>query len=261
MDLNFILDRALIWTLVFIRVTAAISMMPIYGYRGVPNSVKAGFAAILSFLLLPAAQLPEAWEGLGSGIIVYIALAVPEIVVGVIVGMVTHFLFYGIQLSGQYLGIQIGFAIANVIDPNTEEQISIIAQMQFIFAMLIFISFNGHHFLLSGLEKTFQTVPIGGVRLPSELSGLFVNMMGDLFVTGIKIAGPVMAALFLSEVALGIVARTVPQMNIFIVGFPLKIGVGLLALALSWPMFVHVMEQLWKSFTIDWFTLIKLVGP
>ncbi len=261
MDLNPLLDRALLWILVFIRITAALSVMPVFGYKGVPNSVKVGLAAILSFILLPTAQLPATWQGIGSGLIGYCALAIPEIAVGVLVGMVTHFIFYGIQLSGQYLGIQIGFAMANVLDPNTEEQVSIIAQMQFVFAMLIFLTFNGHHFLLSGIQKTFQTVPIGGMQLPSEVSTLFIKLMGDMFVTGIKIAGPVMAALFLAEVVLGIVARTVPQMNVWLVGFPLKIGLGLLALALSWPMFVYIMKLLWKNLQGDWIRLIHLVGP
>jgi flagellar biosynthetic protein FliR len=261
MAIDNLLDQALLWLLVFLRIASALVMMPIFGYRGVANSVKVGLAAFVSLILLPSAIPPSIWQGVASGLWVIVGLALMEVVVGIVVGMVTHFVFYGVQLAGQYLGVQIGFAIANVIDPQTEEQISIIGQLQFIFAMLIFITFNGHHFLLMGLQKTFETVPIGGVQFPSQLSSLFVNMMGALFVAAIKIAAPVMAALFLAEVALGIVARTVPQMNIFIVGFPLRIGVGLLALALSWPMFVYILDLLWNNFHRDWLLLIRLVGP
>lgn len=256
-----LLDQALLWALVFLRIASALAVMPIFGYRALPLAIKVGLAAFVSFLLLPGVQAPAGWLGLDSGLITLIALALPEIVAGLLVGMVTHFIFYGVELSGQYVGVQMGFGIVNVIDPQSEQQISIIAQVQYLFAMLIFLTFNGHHFLLSGLEQTFQAVPIGGAQLPSGLAVLFVKLMGDLFVAGVKIAAPIMAALFLMEVALGIVARTVPQMNVFIVGFPLKIGVGLLALALSWPMFVYILELLWKNFQGDWWRFIGLLGP
>jgi len=261
MDLAPLLDQALLWALVFIRIIMALAVMPVFGYKGVNVTIKVGLAAVISFLILPGVKNPAVLHGANSGLILFIALALPEIVTGILVGMVTHFIFYGVQLSGQYLGIQIGFGIVSVVDPQTESQVSIIAQLQYLFAMLIFLSFNGHHFLLSGLQRTFHTVPIGGLQLPSELVVVFVKLMGDLFVAGVKIAAPVMAALFLSEVALGIVARTVPQMNVFIVGFPLKIGVGLLALALSWPLFVYVLELLWGNFQNDWIRFIGLIGP
>lgn len=261
MNLSPVLDQALLGALIFLRIASALAVMPVFGYRGVPAVVKAGMSVFIAFLLMPGIQLPTGWEGVNMGFIPFMALALPEIVAGVLVGMVTHFIFYGVELSGQYLGIQMGFGIVNVIDPNTEQQVSIVAQLQYLFAILIFLTFNGHHFLLSGLRETFVVVPVGGIHPQGGLITMFVKMMGDLFVAGIKIAAPVMAAILLSEVALGIVARTVPQMNVFIVGFPLKIGLGLLALALSWPMFVYILELLWKNFQGDWWRYIGLLGP
>lgn len=261
MNLGPVLDQALLWALVFLRIASALAVMPVFGYRGVPVVVKAGLSVFMAFLILPGIQMPAGWGGLNMGFFSVMALAFPEIIAGILVGMVTHFIFYGVELSGQYLGMQMGFGIVNVIDPNTEQQVSIIGQLQYLFAILIFLTLNGHHFLLSGLRETFIAVPVGGVQPQGDLVTLFVKMMGDLFVAGIKIAAPVMAAILLSEVALGIVARTVPQMNVFIVGFPLKIGLGLLALALSWPMFVYILDLLWKNFQGDWWRYIGLLGP
>lgn len=260
MNLEPILDQVLIWALVFLRMVSALVAMPVFGYRGVPLVVKIGLAAFLAYLLLPGIRPPQGLILGSAGLPMLIALALPEIAAGLLVGLVAHFIFYGVQLSGQYLGLQMGFGIVNVMDPQTEEQISIIAQLQYLFATLIFITFNGHHFLLTGLQQTYQAAPLGGVHFPAGLIATFVKLSGDLFIAGVKIAAPVMAALFLSEVALGIIARTVPQMNIFIVGFPLKIGVGLLALALSWPLFVYVLELLWKNFQGDWGRFIQLLG-
>ncbi|TKJ42242.1 flagellar biosynthetic protein FliR [candidate division LCP-89 bacterium B3_LCP] len=261
MNLEPFIDQALLLALIFLRIASALAVMPFFGYRGIPVIAKAGLSITIALIIFPGVQTPAGWTGADLGLFVFISLAVAEIVTGILVGMVTHFIFYGVELSGQYLGVQMGFGIVNVVDPSTEQQISIIGQLQYLFAILIFLTFNGHHFLLAGLQETFSTVPVGGFGPDSGLLTIFIKLMGDLFVAGIKIAAPVMAAILLSEVALGIVARTVPQMNVFIVGFPLKIGLGLLALALSMPMFVYILKLLWKNFQSDWWQFIGLLGP
>lgn len=255
------LNQGLLWGLIFVRIVSAMAVMPFYGYQGVPNTVKLGLAGVLAFVLLPGISAPSGLAADHLGLFTLVALALPEVIAGILVGMVAHFLFYGVQMAGQFVGMQMGFGIISVMDPMTENQVSIIAQLQYLFATLIFLTFNGHHFLISGIAQTFQAIPIGGLHLPSALVPIFLKMSGDLFVAGIKIAAPVMAALFLTEVALGITARIVPQMNIFFVGLPLKIGLGLLAMALSWPMLVHVFEFMWMNFQDDWFRFIALLGP
>jgi flagellar biosynthetic protein FliR len=260
MNLAPLLDQFLLLALVFLRIASALVVMPFFGYRGLPLTVKAGFSAFLAYLLLPGIALPAALQQPSAGLFTFAAVALPEIVAGLLIGLVTGFIFYGVELAGQFLGLQMGFGIVSVIDPQTEEQISIIAQLQYLFAILIFITFNGHHFLISGLAQTFHTIPLGGARFPTGLAELTIRLSGDLFVAAVKIAAPVMAALFLSEVALGIVARTVPQMNIFIVGFPLKIGVGLLGLALTFPMLSYVLQKIWQTFETQWAQFITLLG-
>ncbi len=261
MNLEFLFDQGLVLALIFLRIATALALMPLFGYRGLPLPIKVGLAAFLSLLLLPLVQLPADWNLRQTGLLSFIGLAIPEIITGLLIGMVSNFIFYGVELAGQFLGIQMGFSIAQVMDPSMEEQVSIISQLQYLFATLIFLTFNGHHFLLEGLQQTFQAIPLGGVHLPSGIFALFVKLSGEIFVAAIKIAAPVMAALLISEVALGIIARTVPQMNIFLVGFPLKIGIGLIGLALTLPMFAYILEVLWKNFQGDWRQFIGLLGP
>jgi flagellar biosynthetic protein FliR len=260
MNLGPLLDQALLAVLVLLRLASALSVMPIYGYRGLPLTVKLGLSVFMAFLLLPAVHLPPNYLTAQKGFLDFLALAIPEIVVGLLVGMVAGFIFYGAELAGEFLGLQMGFSIVTVLDPMTEGQVSIIGQMQYLFATLIFLSFNGHIYLLEGLQLTFQAVPLGGVHFSSGLLTIFLKLSGELFVAALKIAAPVTAALFLSEVALGIIARTVPQMNIFLVSLPLKIGVGLLGLALSLPMFAYVLQILWQRFQVDWRHFITLLG-
>ncbi len=251
MNLNPLLDQALLLTLIFLRIASALVVMPIFGHRGIPLTVKVGLAGFLAIFLQPGVVLPTALLGNQVGLLTFISVAVPEIVVGLLVGMVTCFIFYGVELSGQFLGMQIGFNMVTLIDPLMEEQISVIGQLQYLFAAIIFLIFNGHHFLLEGLSQTYQAIPLGASQFPSSVITLFIKLSADLF----------MAAIFLSEVALAIIARTVPQMNVFIVSFPLRIGVGLLALALSWPLFTYVLELLWRNFQDDWLQFINLLGP
>ncbi len=260
MNLEPLLEQFLLLALVFTRIVTALAVMPFFGYRGVPLTVKVGLSAFLAYLLLPGIPYPAVLNHQPVGVFAFAAIASPEIAAGLLIGLVTGFIFYGVELAGQYLGLQMGFGIVSVIDPQTEEQVSIIAQLQYLFAILIFLTFNGHHFLINGLAQTFHSIPLGGAHFPSGLAELTIRLSGDLFAAAVKIAAPVMAALFLSEVALGIVARTVPQMNIFIVGFPLKIGVGLIGLALAFPMLSYVLQKIWQTFEIQWAQFIALLG-
>jgi flagellar biosynthetic protein FliR len=246
--------------LVFLRFATALSVMPVFGYRGLPLPLKAGLAVFLAFLVQPIVHLPPQYAALQKGFFDFVALAVPEIIVGLLIGMITGFIFYGAELAGQFIGLQMGFSIVTVLDPMTEQQVSIISQFHYLFATLIFLTFNGHLFLLDGLQQTFRTIPLGEVHFSQGLFPLFLKMSGELFVAAFKIAAPVTAALILSEAALGIIARTVPQMNIFLVSLPLKIGIGLLGLALTLPMFAYMLELLWKRFQVDWRQFISLLG-
>lgn len=254
------LELVLRGTLVFLRVASALAVMPVFGYRGLALPVKAGLSAFIAMLLLPTISMAGGTDLKVMGLLSFMGLAMPEIMAGLILGLTTNFIFYGVEMAGQLVGIQMGFGIVAVLDPMTETQVSIIAQLQYLFAILIFLSLNGHHFLLEGLARSYLAAPLGGVTLPSGLLGIVVELSGNIFVAAFKIAAPAMAALFLTEVALGIIARTVPQMNIFIVSFPLTIGVGLLALALSWPLLSYILQLLWKSFQGDWGKIIALLG-
>ena len=260
MNLGPLLDQALLTVLVFLRIASALAVMPIYGYRGVPLTVKAGLAVFMAFLLQPAVHLPAQYVTTQKGFFDFLALAVPEVIVGLIVGMIAGFIFYGAEMAGEFISLQMGFSIVTILDPMSEQQVSIIAQVQYLFALLIFLTFNGHIYLLEGLQQTFQAIPLGGVHFSSDLFRLFLKLSSEMFVAAIKIAAPVTAALFLSEVALGIIARTVPQMNVFLVSLPLKIGIGLLGLALSLPMFAYILDILWKRFQVDWRQFIALLG-
>src|SRR5690606_4570787 len=138
----------------------------------------------------------------------------------------------------------IGFGMVNVIDPQTGMQIPMMAQFKFAVAMLVLFVVNGHHALLLALSQSFSVLPVGFAHMSGAVARVGIDAFGQMFVLALRIALPVVAALFVTDVALGIVARTVPQINVFFVGIPLKIGVGLVILVVVLPVYVAVIGRI-----------------
>jgi len=183
-----------------------------------------------------------------------------EVLVGLILGFLASLIFAGVELAGQLISMQMGFGIVNVYDPQTSRQIPIVGQFYSYVAMMIFLAINGHHFLLEGIFQSFKTIPLSMATFRSSLVELNMSIAGTIFVSAIKIGVPVIVALLLTSIALGLVARAVPQMNVFFVGMPLKIGMGLLALAFSLPLFAYVFRYIFIQFQTDFFKVLRLLG-
>ena len=229
--------------------------VPVFNSRNIPVLFKAGLAISISIVLFPILKLDDTpflvdVIPFGIGIIC-------EIVLGVIIGLSVRMIFAGVQLAGQLAGFQMGLAIANVLDPVTSAQGSIIAQLNNLIAILIFLSINAHHWFLRGLVESFRLVPLFGFQFSNSLMDQLMRLAGNMFIIAIKVGGPVIAALLLTSVALGLIVRTVPQMNIFIVAMPLKIFVGLMFLALSLPYMSSFLREVFNGLGKDILFLLK----
>ena len=204
--------------LVILRVGGIMTVAPIFGHRNVPKMVKIGLILLLSIILLPTlANVPVE---LPSELFSMTGVLAKEVVAGLAVGFTSLLLFIAVQFAGNIIGLQMGFGIVNVIDPNSQAQVPLIGQFQFILAMLIFLSLNGHHLLISAIANSFQVIPLGQITFTSLTSEILIRAIVDTIALAIKLGAPCIVTLFLLDVSLGIIARTVPQMNIFIVGFP-----------------------------------------
>jgi len=152
--------------------------------------------------------------------------------------------------------LQMGFGIVNVIDPQSNDQVSIIGQFLNILAVLLILSLDGHHIIINGLMASFEAVPLGGVVFKVPVAEKLIELANEVFTVAIKISAPIMIALFLVSVAMGVLARTVPQMNVFIVGFPIQLAVGLFVMISSLPLFRIVLEKSLHILERDFFVLI-----
>lgn len=224
--------------LVFLRVSAVIVFLPVLGDARVSVRIKAGLALLISALLFPHVAVNAATAGFDIFSLFF--RMGTEVLIGAAIGFTSQLLFAGIQMAGQLIGFQMGFSIANVIDPASSQQVSIIAEFMYLLMLLVFLAFNGHHIFISGLAKSFQTIPLLSFSFSGKLPAGMVDMMRGMFEVAVKIGAPLMALMFFISIGMGLIARTVPQINIFIVGFPLQIAIGLIGLGLSMPFFLSL---------------------
>lgn len=242
--------------LIFVRVMGIFTMTPVFGSRNVPGRVKIGLALILSYILFPmvfnnTAVIPE-------NFLPYMFMVAGELLVGLILGFVSSLLFSAIQMSGQLLDMQIGFGIVSIIDPLSGQQTPLIGNFKYILAFLVFLAINGHHVILSALFSSFKLIPVTGVVIPVALAQFMVNMITWMIVIALKISLPVIVALLLTDMALGILARTMPQMNIFVVGVPGKIIIGIFVLSVALPFYIIFLEMAFDGMYKNIFSLLSL---
>jgi flagellar biosynthetic protein FliR len=244
-----------IFFLIFFRVAAILMSMPIINGNSIPFLFKFGLALGASIVLFPLLDLKvfPVLTDLSS----FVVGAVGEILLGVIIGMAVNLIFVGLQIAGQLSGYQMGMALAEVIDPADGEQIPLLAQFFQIFAFLIFLTVNAHHWFLRALADSFHLVPPLGFKLSGSLIEQLMRVAGNMFVIAIKVGAPVIAALLLTTIALGLIARTVPQMNVFFVAMPLKIMIGLMFVGFSLPYLSSFLNAVFRKLGDMIFVLLK----
>lgn len=232
-------EQATTFFLVFTRMGGIMLFAPFLSDRAIPRKVKIAFALILAVLTFghvgPAAHATGSTAGMIAGV-------AAELLVGIVIGLAMQLLMSAIQLAGELIGHDIGFAIVNTVDPVTDQQVSVIGQFQYFLALVIFLMLGGDAILIKGLVGSYEVVPLAGGSVTPGVVNVLVEISGSMFELAIKVAAPGVAVLFLVTVALGFLARTVPQMNVLIVGFPLRIGVGLAMLMIIMPVIYIAME-------------------
>jgi len=251
--LGYWLDQFHIFLLILLRVSALLIVAPIFGHRLFLARAKVGLAVMVSMVVFPLVDGFDVPEGFFP----YAVMMAGEVILGLVLGYVVLLLFIGIQFAGQLAGLQMGFGIVNVIDPQSHDQISIIGQFLNILAILLVLTLDGHHIILNGLLGSFEAVPLGGVVLQASIAHKLIALSSEVFVIAIKISAPILVALFLISTAMGVLARTVPQMNVFIVGFPVQLAVGLSVLVATLPLFQIIVERAIHLIERDVFALIE----
>jgi flagellar biosynthetic protein FliR len=240
--LNLPIELIYRFLFILVRVASLLFAIPFFESHNVPILVKTALAMAVAWLLLPQVHSPS--PSLNTPPVAFALGIASEVAIGLIIGFMLQLVFVGVQLAGQTAGYQMGFAIANVVDPASSMQIPMLSQFLNLFALMIFLSLNMHHYFIKVLVDSFKIIPFWGAQFDGNIFNLMIQMVSNAFVIAVKIGAPVMVSLLLTSVALGLIARTVPQMQIFIVAMPVKIILGLLFLGFSLPFCTNYLENI-----------------
>jgi flagellar biosynthesis protein FliR len=234
-------STVLSFMLTLFRVSLIVFMLPFFGGDGAPVPVKAALCLVLALGIWPTLAIPgELFPGHPISLLLMLA---GELIIGLILGLIVILLFAAVQTGGQLIGFQMGFAMINVVDPLTGTKEIVTSHFLYMVTLLVFLSLNGHLHMLKGLALSFEHVPPGGLLITPSLVKGVISFSAQMFVLAIKIASPVMVALFLVDLALALVAKAAPQMNVLFVGFPIKVTVGFIFLGLVFSILARYVEQ------------------
>ncbi|CCQ93027.1 Flagellar biosynthetic protein fliR [[Clostridium] ultunense Esp] len=229
---ELLFDKNEIFLLVLVRTSGIFVVSPFFSSQNVPNTLKAGFSFILSILLTLSLDIEV--EILRT---TFAILIIKELMVGLIIGFISYAFFSTFYVTGQIVDMKIGFGMVNVIDPQHRVQVPVMGNFYYILAFLLLLTINGHHAIINGLIDSYKFIPIGKFTFNLDTGFFLIDILSKSFITGFKLSAPVVVTIFLTDLLLGILARTIPQMNVFVVGLPLKILIGLIVIGLSIPIF------------------------
>ena len=229
-----------LFALILCRIAGLFAALPVFGGKSLPVNIKIVVVLAITLVCLPILRIappPVPKDAFGVGLMI-----LREMLIGLTLAFVTQVVFSAVEFSGQIIGMQMGFSIASVIDPAMGNQTQIMSVMQTLLATLLFLSLNIHHVFIRAIIDSFNIIPLGGWQMNEALIRFLVRVAADVFILGIRLAAPVMVTLLLTSVVLGVMARAFPQMNVFMVSFPLNIGLGFMMLGATLLLFFHVLE-------------------
>ncbi len=247
-----------LFLLVLIRFSGLMVSAPVLGSGNVPIIAKVGFAFFGALLVTPT--LPMLEVGLPEANLAFSVLAIGEFLIGLMIGFVVGMVFAAVQVGGQVMDMQTGFGMMNVFNPALETQSSIFGFFLFILAVLYMLVTNLHHLMIWGFIHTFEAIPLGGFVAHPGLLWEVTRWGQAMFVDGLIISAPVVAAMMMAYVTMGLIGRVIPQIQLFVVGFPITIGTGLFITALSIGIYLQVLEGIFERTFIRVDTLIRGMG-
>lgn len=255
------MDASTWWTflLVFVRISSFMVSAPIFSGRQLPVHYKIGISVVLSILCMGLIQDPISNPENGT----IFLLILKELMVGISIGLVAGILFYTIQLAGSLLDFQIGFSMANLFDPTFETSMQLTGRFKNVLAVLFLLATNGHHMLIHGILASFDWVKLQAfvpALTDGRLAALMVECVQQMFMIGFMMAAPIIGTLFVVDVGLGIIARTVPQMNMFVIFPPLKILIHFAMYIIVLPGFFYLLKIMFQTMFESIDSILRIMG-
>ncbi|GAB4361683.1 MAG: flagellar biosynthetic protein FliR [Deltaproteobacteria bacterium] len=242
--------------LAFTRVAGLVFAAPVLGNRNIPAQVRILFSLLLTMVLLPLLPAaPVAPESAG-----FLPAMISEVLLGAFLGFVGTLLFAAAELGGHLAGYPMGFAIANVLSAETERQTSVLSSLFALTALLTFVLSDAHHLFLAALLKSFRSLPLGGFAVNGGATSSLIRLSTGIFSFGFALAAPVLAVTLFITVAMGILSRSMPQIDVFFMGFVVNTGAGIFMLFLSIPFFLAAIQRLIEILDGELHAILRIAG-
>jgi flagellar biosynthesis protein FliR len=241
LEMNALL-AAFIWP--FSRIFALVASSPILGNPSTPRQIKIGLSVMITLVIAPAlGPMPAIDPGSAEGLLIL----AQQVAIGLAMGFTIRIIFVAVDMAGELIGLQMGLGFATFFDPHNSGPMPVISRFIGIIATMAFLATDGHLQVISQLVQSFTTLPVGPDGIPPSGFSALAHWGREIFHTGLRLSLPVVAALLITNLALGILTRAAPQLNIFAVGFPLTLSIGLLMLAVTIPSFLPVLNDLTRD--------------
>lgn len=241
-DLTAIALNLPVFFLVLCRASGMFIAAPLLSHDTIPARIKIVFAVMLALIMYPFAK--QFGGPVPGSILAMIPLVVKELGLGLIMGFAASLIFAAVQSGGALAAQQIGLTLSEMTSPGfSEEEADQVSAFFGIIGLLLFLVVDGHHWLIEAVAATFRTVPLGEMPIRAQLMGSLTERFSMVFVYALKISAPLMAIMFLVNIALAVMAKSVPQLNILMVGYPVKVVIGVFALLLTFPLMWPVMRD------------------
>jgi len=225
------------------RILALIASAPVIGNPSVPASIKIGLGVFIAVLVAPLVPTPADISPASADGLLILA---QQVLIGLAMGYAMQIVFHAAEMAGEFVGLQMGLGFATLYDASVPGMIPVIGQFLGIVVSLAFLAVDGHLLLVSSLVQSFQVLPLAPLSAPSGLRAV-AEWGGSIFSFGLALSLPLLAALLITNLALGVLTRAAPQLNIFAVGFPLTILIGFLGLTLALPYFAPTLERMFTD--------------
>lgn len=255
---DWALQQFFLFTLVFFRISGLVIAAPGYGSSEIPLQIRALFAFSLALVLTPLQNqwsLPQTQGVLGYGL-----LTAGELALGFMLGFGVAVILLGIELGGELIARMGGVMMSDVYDPSAESEVPVFSRLLFLLALTVYLTVGGHRLLLEGLIESFRVLPPGRVLNAEQYPALLVDLVSQSFVLGIRVGAPAATALLTATLVLGLVSRTLPQLNLLMLGFGVNAVVAIGALLLTVGLIAQIFEQHLDSAVADMFGVLLSPG-
>ena len=224
--------------MVLLRISSFFMGIPIFFPKSTPAMVKVGFCVVFTFIILPGVNYGNV--NLITSNATLIIFCIAEVVTGLMLGFITRFCFFSAQMAGQLMDFQIGFSMMSMFDPISNENVTLLGNLLYWISMVMFFVVDGHHMLIRAIINSFSVVEIGKFTLTQATAMMMLNIFIQFFTLALKIAIPIILIIVITDLSIGLVSRTVPQLNVMILGMPIKILIGLSCFSLVLPAVINL---------------------